>query len=101
MTFSRLVGRNGYGDNAYLRFDDQATVGIDKQFDAYKIFGVSKAKVCHMFILTGGSNLSINVLPQTDMLMWFRAGTNGVYTINASEVNGLSYVILKDTTGGN
>lgn len=91
---------NGYSDNTYLRFDDQATVGIDKQFDAYKIFGVSNPGLPQLYTVSG-SNLSINVLPQTDMLVaGFRAGTNGVYTINASEVNGLSYVILEDLVTG-
>ena len=87
---------NGYVDKTYLRFDDAATAGIDKQFDAFKIMSVSNADLPLLYT-QGGDKLSINVLPQTDIVSaGFKAGVPGNYTIGISEVVGMSEVILED-----
>ena len=45
----------------------------------------------------GGDKLSINVLPQTEMVpAGFKAGVPGEYTINIKEVTGMANVILED-----
>jgi hypothetical protein len=87
---------NGYVDKTYLRFDNAATAGIDKQFDAFKIMSVSNADLPLLYT-QGGDKLSINVLPQTDIVSaGFKAGVPGNYTIGISEVVGMSEVILED-----
>jgi len=60
---------NDYSDVTYLRFDEEATVGIDKQFDAYKILAVSNPNLPLLYTV-GGDKLSINVLPQAEMITY-------------------------------
>jgi hypothetical protein len=87
---------NGYSDAAYLRFDEGATNEIDKQFDAVKMFTVTNPQLPQLYTV-GGDKLSINVLPETEMVpAGFKAGVPGIYTININEVTGMANVILED-----
>ncbi len=91
---------NDYSDATYLRFDEEATTGIDKQFDAYKIFGVSNPELPQIYT-TSGVDLSINVMSEAEMVAaGFKAGVNGQYTIKATEVIGMSNVTLEDLVTG-
>ncbi|MCD4696923.1 MAG: T9SS type A sorting domain-containing protein, partial [Bacteroidales bacterium] len=91
---------NNFTDAAYLRFDEEATAEIDKQFDAYKLFTTSNPQLPQIYTV-GGDKLSINVLPETEMVSaGFKAGTSGIYTINIKEVTGMANVILEDLING-
>lgn len=86
---------NDYTDATYLRFDDGASEEID-QLDAYKLFTVSNPYLPQLYTV-GGDKLSINVLPETEMVpAGFKAGVPGVYTINIKEVTGMANVVLED-----
>lgn len=92
---------NGYNDATYLRFDDEATTGIDKQFDAYKIIGVSNPELPQLYTISEDELLSINVLPQAEAVSaGFMAGVAGTYTISISEVIGMDNVVLEDLLSG-
>jgi len=86
---------NDLSDATYLRFDDGASEEID-QFDAYKLFTVSNPYLPQLYTVSG-DKLSINVLPQTEMVpAGFKAGVPGVYSINIKEVTGMANVVLED-----
>ena len=86
---------NDYSDATYLRFDAGASEEID-QLDAFKLFTVSNPHLPQLYTM-GGDKLSINVLPQTEMVpAGFKAGVPGEYTINIKEVTGMANVVLED-----
>jgi len=90
---------NHYTDATYLRFDEGASEEID-QLDAFKLFTVSNPYLPQLYTV-GGDKLSINVLPQTEMVhAGFKAGVSGIYTINIKEVTGMANVILEDLISG-
>jgi len=92
---------NGFSDATYLRFDEEATTGIDKQFDAFKIIGVSNPELPQLFTISGDNNLSINVLPESEAVSaGFKAGAEGTFTISATEITGIENVILEDLVTG-
>ncbi|MBN1340766.1 MAG: T9SS type A sorting domain-containing protein [Bacteroidales bacterium] len=91
---------NGYTDAAYIRFDEGATSGVDKQFDAFKIFTASNPQLPQLYTAVN-NKFSINVLPHTEMLTaGFKAGVAGNYSIGISEVTGMANVILEDLATG-
>jgi len=93
------VSGNGYKDEAVLRFLGEATSEFDGNYDAHKLFGdVSEAAQIYS---TGSIPLSINSMPETDMVpVGVKAGVSGTYTIAATEINDLQYATLEDTKTG-
>ena len=93
------ISGNGYHDETVVRFTDEATAAFDGDFDAYKLFG-NTDEAAQIYSIAG-QPLAINSLPQTDAIpLGVRTGTNGVYTIEATEINDLEIVTLEDTETG-
>lgn len=93
------VSGNGYTDEAVVRFLPEATAGFDGDYDAYKLFG-DLAESAQLYLL-GSSELAINALPETKTVpVGMRVGVGGVYTIAATEVNGIPAIFLEDTKTG-
>jgi hypothetical protein len=94
-------GLNPYSDQAVILFNEFATENFDPTYDAYDILtGLSTApSLCSV---SKENKLSINTLPETDedvtIPLMFSVGINGVYTIEALEIENLEnkYVYLKD-----
>ena len=93
------VSGNGYKDEAVVRFLYDATAEFDGDYDAYKLYGdVPEAAQIYS---TGSTPLSINSLPETDIVpVGIKAGVSGTYTIAATEINDLQYTTLEDTKTG-
>jgi hypothetical protein len=90
---------NNFSDAAYLRFDATATPEVD-HFDAFKLFTSTNPYLPQLYTM-GGNNLSINVLPETEMVpAGFKAGVPGEYTISIKEVTGMPNVVLEDIVTG-
>lgn len=98
--FVRLqVSGNGYNDEAVVRFLPEATSEFDEDYDAHKLFG-DVADAAQLYSL-GSSSLAINSLPETSTVpVGVKIGTEGVYTISATEVNDISKISLEDTKTG-
>jgi len=93
------VSGNGFTDEAVVRFLPEASATFDGNYDAHKLFG-DVAEAAQVYS-TGSTPLSINSLPETDMVpVGVKAGTGGTYTIAATEVNNLQYATLEDTQTG-
>ncbi len=92
---------NGFEDKTYVHFNNGATEGFDGQFDAYKIFSEFNPQLPQVFTKAGGDKLSINELPETNsMVLGFKAGVPGLYSIGLEEASGFSTVVLEDTKTG-
>jgi hypothetical protein len=93
------VSGNGYTDDAVIRFLPDATAEFDGAYDAHKLFGeVSASAQLYTF---GTTPLAINALPETDVVqIGLHVGSEGVYTIAATEMNDLPSVTLEDTKTG-
>lgn len=96
---SLKVEGNGYSDETAILFRDDATVGFDSQYDAYKL--ETEQPGAPTFYSVGTSNLAVNVLPEADWVqLGFKSTVNGTYTISADEINDLGDVVLEDTFTG-
>lgn len=77
---------NGFADKTYIHFNENATTGFDRQFDAYKLFGIEEAP--QLYTSTGEANLSINEFPysiEESIPLNLRTGDDGFYTIILNE----------------
>ncbi|MCB0821641.1 MAG: T9SS type A sorting domain-containing protein [Bacteroidales bacterium] len=91
---------NGYEDEMYIRFMEEATANFDGSWDAYKLLTQEEA-VPQIYTTTTGANLAIDARPATEMVpMEFVAGLNGTYTIAAIETSNFSEVTLEDVENG-
>ncbi|MEN8251579.1 MAG: cohesin domain-containing protein [Bacteroidota bacterium] len=95
----KVTGEFSY-DNTFIRFLDEATVGFDGHWDAYKLMsGVDYVPA--LYTHAGDDNLSINSLPATELVhMSFTTGQSGTFTIEATETSDFSHVVLEDTFTG-
>jgi hypothetical protein len=92
---------NEYSDATYLRFDEQASAAFDGQFDAYKLTSGFNTDLPQLYTRTSEVNLSINVLPETDVVpLSFFAGVSGTYAISVEETYGMEYLFLEELTTG-
>jgi len=90
------VSGNGYADEAVVWFEPEATAGFDGEYDAHKLYG-DVAEAAQIYSL-GVVPLAINVLPETRAVpVGIHAGTSGIYTIAATEINDFTEVSLEDT----
>ncbi len=93
-----VEGADNYAD-AYIRFNQASTTGLDKQWDATKRY--AGAVTPELYTTTGGLELALNTQPETDMVpMSFVCGTAGTYTIEAIETGTFAYVVLEDLVSG-
>lgn len=91
---------NGFDDEIYIRFMEEATADFDGNWDAYKML-TETAEVPQIYTTTTGDNLAIDARPATDMVpMEFIAGTNGTYTIEAIETSTFNEITLEDVENG-
>ena len=78
--------------NEYIQFRDDATVHFDGAFDAYKLYGFSKAP--QLYTYDGETQYSINCLPTTiqnySLIMGAVIYSEGDYTLTFEENNELS-----------
>ncbi len=68
------VEGNGFSDQTYIHFNENATLDFDQNLDAYKLLGISEAP--QLYTKVGDSKLSINVLPYTSEEMVIPLGLN-------------------------
>jgi len=93
------VSGNEFSDEAIIRFLADATSGFDDNYDAMKLFG-DEGDAAQIYSV-GSTPLSINSLPEINAVkVGIRVKSNGVFTINASEANGLPDITLEDTKTG-
>jgi len=86
------ISKNGNSDEALIRFAEEATTGFDGAMDAYKLFGFNP-EVPQIFSV-GTTYQTINALPaqagsnwdEKSVILGYEVGTNGEYTIEASEL---------------
>ena len=72
-----------------IRFDENATQQVDRLYDVYRILSDSP-DVPMIFTQSEKQKMAINTLPSIIenqvVPLWFRAGIDGLYTINASQI---------------
>jgi len=94
----QAVGNN-FTDETVIVFNEDATLGFDSQFDAYKLQNLEADAPA--FYSVANENLAVNVLPAVDWVqLGFQAGVNGEYTISATEIRDIPTVFLEDTFTG-
>ncbi len=83
---------NGFKDETFINFNENATQGFDSQFDAYKLKGIVEAP--QLYSIVGDDILSINVLPGFDnevtLPLGFEVGAESEYTITAFDLDSFS-----------
>jgi hypothetical protein len=90
-------------DEAVIFFHDNATNGFDGELDAHKMFTnmVEFPEIPQIYSLDNG-NMAINALASAEQVaVGFKAGIDGTFTINMTENNDISIVILEDLFTGN
>lgn len=90
---------NGYSDETYIRFMDNASQAFEGNEDAYKLLSEVKF-VPQLYTYAGSEKLSINTLPSAgSMELAFQSGQSGYYTLSVAE-SGIGYVVLEDIKTG-
>jgi PKD repeat protein len=94
-----VQGADNY-DDAYIRFNNVSTTGLDKEWDANKMFaGIPETP--QIYTTTGGLELALNTQPAVEMVpMAFTCETSGTYTIEAIETGSFTNVVLEDLLTG-
>ncbi|MBN2175838.1 MAG: T9SS type A sorting domain-containing protein [Bacteroidales bacterium] len=83
-------------DFTYIRFNDVSTPGLDKEWDANKLYAGIDATP-QIWTMSEGLELALNTQPAVDMVpMSFSCGTAGTYTIEAIETGTFENVVLED-----
>ncbi len=79
---------NNYWDDAFVRFDAQATEGFDQLYDAYKLSGLVEAP--QLYSLLPGEKAAVNALPSyvtsSNVSLGLKVGTANTYTINVEGI---------------
>jgi hypothetical protein len=100
LTVIKATG-NGLEDKTYIQFSETATPDFDADMDGYKIISVMNPALPQVFTTAMGKNLSINVLPQTEVVpLSFHAGVSGTFTIGVEKATDCPVLILEDTKTG-
>lgn len=83
------VSGNGYSDEMVVRSIAEATIGVDSEYDAYKLSGIEEAP--QISSVSGMANLSINTLPEYKagliIPVHFTVGSSAIYTVDIAEVD--------------
>lgn len=90
----------GYKDEIFIRFMDEAIIGFDSKWDAYKL--ISEADfIPQIYTIGGEEKLAINALPRvSNVNMGFVANGAGEFTIQATETSEFKTVLLEDKATG-
>ncbi len=98
------VEGNGFSDKTYIHFREDATAGLDNDFDAFKLFGIGEAP--QLYTSVDEEMLSINSLPLMDeeiaIPLNLKVGKEGKYEISVDENTFLETGVMsvKDLTTG-
>ncbi len=100
-SLSLKVSANGYEDEAFIHFNHAATTAFDGEYDAFKLKSYSANVPSIYTVASDGNQLAINGLPEveenSEIPVYFEAGTNGQYTLTANLQNLLeAHVYLVD-----
>jgi hypothetical protein len=87
-------------DVTYIRFNEVSTAGLDKEWDANKMYaGIPETP--QIYTTTGGLELALNTQPAVELVpMAFICETSGTYTIEAIETGSFTNVVLEDLLTG-
>ena len=97
--FIKASSSNSF-DIMRIYFNEEATFGYDRLWDAYKLFSNADG-VPQIYTMGGEDMLATNAMQATEMVpMSFFAKTNGEYTIEAIETSTFSQVYLQDLVTG-
>lgn len=79
---------NDYSDAAYIKFTEDATAGIDNDYDGYKRWGIDEAP--QLFTVADDVNLAVNVLGEwvenMTIQLGYRVGVAGEYIIDVTNL---------------
>jgi len=93
------VSGNDRTDETVIYFNENSTRAFDYDYDAHKMFAYLD-EIPQIYSLDNG-NMAINALPEADMvLLGFKAGVSGQYTIAATEINDIPHAILEELETG-
>ena len=98
------VDGNGFSDKTYIHFREDATAGLDNDFDAFKLMGIEEAP--QLYTLLDDKKLSINSIHFMDeeiaIPLNLKVGKEGKYEISVAENTFLetAALSLKDLTTG-
>lgn len=98
--FSFNIEGNDYYDKMMVQFADDATIGFDSQYDAYKLDGNDEAP--QMYMNFSNTRLTVNALPFANNLtipVSLEVSQQGTYELNA-EFEDAYTVILEDLLTG-
>jgi len=90
---------NDRTDETVIYFNENSTRAFDYNYDAHKMFAYLD-EIPQIYSLDNG-DMAINALPEADMvLLGFKAGVSGQYTLAATEINDIPHAILEDLETG-
>jgi len=91
------IAGNGYTDETVIRFHEQATTAFDQEWDAHKLFGY-KVNAPQIYSQLD-QKYAINSMPApSSVVLGVKALNDGVFTISATQVDGVEYLFLEDLT---
>lgn len=94
---------NDRSEETVIRFTEEATAGFDGNFDAHNLETsvIGYPTIPQIYSYADGVVLDINSLPATETVpLGFRAGLEGIYTIEATEIQDMPKVDLEDRSTG-
>ncbi len=90
-SLSLKVSANGYEDEAFIHFNQNATTAFDGKYDAFKLKSYSTNVPSIYTVASDGNQLAINGLPEVEensqIPVYFVAGKDGQYTLTANLQN--------------
>jgi hypothetical protein len=96
---------NGDSDEILIEVNELSTVGFDKEYDAYKLFGSNESP--QLYVINPDYELSINVVPEiepeSEIPLGFKSGALNDYTITALSIENFDQyegVLLEDLQTG-
>ena len=104
MLLSLIADGNGYSDEAFIYFNENATSGFDTDFDSYKLMGILEAP--QFYSIVDENILNINSLPLNEnevVDMGFECGVSGSYSITVEGLdsfNAFTPISLEDLRTG-
>ncbi|MCF8368907.1 MAG: T9SS type A sorting domain-containing protein [Bacteroidales bacterium] len=90
------VESNGYSDETYIRFMEEATLGFDKKWDAYKLLSGVEG-VPQIYSESGETKYSINSLRATNSInLEYLPSGNFEHIITVTGTDDFEVLVLKD-----
>lgn len=92
---------NGFNDQTFLVFDEQASSGFDDTQDAYKLLSTFNDQLPQIYSVSENTNHSINTMPKSKTVaLGFQSNSDGDFTISLVKSSGTAYVGLHDLKTG-